>query len=169
MRSADLLIDAFGRVRENVHGAVSGLTDDELAERLDGAANSIAWLIWHLTRVQDDHVCEVAEVDQAWSSLGWAQRFGLPFAESDTGFGHGSDDVAMVRASAADLLGYHDAVYERTVRFLDGVTDQDLDRIVDDSWDPPVSLGVRLVSVADEGSQHSGQAAYIRGILLRRR
>ncbi|AYY12301.1 DUF664 domain-containing protein [Actinobacteria bacterium YIM 96077] len=169
MHSADLLIDAFGRVQETVHGAVSGLSDDELAERLDPQANSIAWLVWHLTRVQDDHVSDVAGEEQAWTAEGWVQRFGLPFDPAVTGFGHGSDDVAAVRASADLLTGYYDAVHARTLRYLGGVTDADLDRIVDESWTPAVSLGVRLVSVADEDAQHAGQAAFIRGILLRRR
>jgi uncharacterized damage-inducible protein DinB len=168
MTSADLLADAFDRIREEVHAAVDGLTEEQLAFRVDGDANSIAWLVWHLTRVQDDHVSEVAGVEQVWTAGGWAQRFGLPFGRLATGYEHGSADVAAVRAGAELLTGYHDAVFEHTERYVRTLSDTDLPRVVDESWDPPVTLGVRLVSVISDDLQHVGQAAFIRGILLRR-
>lgn len=167
MRTAEVLIDALDRVRDVVHGAVTGLSEEQLAWRADPAANSIAWLVWHLTRVQDDHIADVAGTDQVWGS-GWADRFGLPLPPADTGYGHTSDQVARVRAGAELLTGYHDAVYEQSRRYLDTLTDADLDRIVDEAWDPPVTLGVRLVSVVTEDNQHAGQAAYLRGLVERR-
>src|SRR4051812_6450570 len=116
MKSAELLADAFGRVRETVHDVVDGLSPDDLAVRLDADANSIAWLIWHLTRVQDDHISGVAGTEQLWTSGGWEERFGLPFSSSSIGYGHDSDDVAEVRVDSPELLtGYHDAVHENTV------------------------------------------------------
>lgn len=168
MRSADLLADAFDRIRQSVHAAVDGLSVDQLAVRLDPKANSIAWLVWHLTRVQDDQVSDVAGIDQAWTAEGWADRFGLPFDAAATGYGHTSDDVAAVKVSAELLSGYHDAVHARTRSFVEGLSDADLDRIVDESWTPAVSLGVRLVSVINDDCQHVGQAAFARGIVERR-
>lgn len=168
MRGAELLVDAFGRIRETVHGVVDGLTPTQLTYRVDDDANSIAWLVWHLTRVQDDHVSDVAETDQAWTAEGWADRFGLPFDAAATGYGHTSDDVAAVKVSAELLSGYHDAVHARTRSFVEGLSDADLDRIVDESWTPAVSLGVRLVSVINDDCQHVGQAAFARGIVERR-
>jgi uncharacterized damage-inducible protein DinB len=164
---ADVFVDAFGRIREEVHEAVEGLTPERLAVRLDPGANSIAWLVWHLTRVQDDHMADVADRPQVWTSDGWAQRFALPLDAADTGFGHSSDEVAVVRASADLLAGYYDAVHAQSLAYLRGVTDADLSRVVDDAWDPPTTLGVRLVSVADDGMQHAGQALFVRGILER--
>jgi uncharacterized damage-inducible protein DinB len=169
MTSAELLIDVFERIREDVRGAVQGLTPEQLAARLDDDANSIAWLVWHLTRIQDDHVADVAQVEQTWTSGGWAERFALPFDASATGYGHRTSDVAAVTVDSGDLLtGYHDAVHDETIRFVERITDADLDRIVDDRWDPPVTLGVRLVSVVNDNTQHAGQAAFARGIVLRR-
>jgi hypothetical protein len=166
--SAELLADAFGRIGETVHGVVDGLSPDQLAFRVGGTSNSISWLVWHLTRIQDDHLADVAGTDQAWTSLDWAVRFGLPLAVTDTGYGHTSHQVAAVTSDGAMLAGYHDEVLGRTLRFLQGVTDADLNSVVDERWDPPVTLGVRLVSVVDDSLQHAGQAAYVRGILERR-
>jgi uncharacterized damage-inducible protein DinB len=168
MTIADVLTDAFERVREDVHATVDGLTDEQLAYRIDGTANSIAWLVWHLARVQDDHVCGAAGTEQAWTADGWAKRFNLPFSDRSIGYGDTSEDVAVVRASAELLTAYYDAVHERTLRYVAGLTDADLPRIVDEGWDPPVTLAVRLVSVISDDMEHVGQAAFVRGILLRR-
>ncbi|UQS24217.1 DinB family protein [Amycolatopsis thermalba] len=168
MTVADLVIDGFDRVQEVVHEAVDGLTEDQLAQRLDEGANSIAWLVWHLTRVQDDHIADLAGTPQVWTEEGWHERFGLPFGPGATGYGHRSKDVAAVRAEAKLLAGYHDAVHDSTVSWLGGLRESQLDQVVDEAWDPPVTLGVRLVSILSDDLQHAGQAAFIRGILERR-
>ncbi|MFF8375167.1 DUF664 domain-containing protein [Streptomyces sp. NPDC015661] len=168
MNSAGLLVDSFGRIREVVHETVEGLTDEELAARVDPDANTVAWLVWHLTRVQDDHLADAFDTDQLWTSDGWADRFGLPFPKRATGYGMTSAQVGAVRASAELLLGYHDAVHARTEDLIRTVTNADLNRIVDTRWDPPVTLGVRLVSVIADDLQHAGQAAYVRGVVERR-
>jgi hypothetical protein len=169
MTSADLLVDAFGRIREVVHQVVDRLTPEQLAFRVDTGANSIAWLVWHLTRIQDDHVADAAQVEQVWTAQGWVERFGLPFDPLATGYGHRAHDVAAVQVESGELLvGYHDAVYQETTRYVARLSDAVLGRIVDRSWDPPVSLGVRLVSVIADDLQHAGQAAFVRGVLQRR-
>jgi hypothetical protein len=169
MTSAGLITDAFGRIRETVTDTLYGLTAEQLTYRADADANPIAWLIWHLTRVQDDHVAAAFGVPQVWSDGGWAARFGLP-GSSDTGYGHDTIQVAAVSeacAASALLADYHEAVYEQTIKLVSGITDADLDRVVDTSWRPPVTLGVRLVSVLNDDAQHAGQAAFVRGIVLR--
>ncbi|MFI5758894.1 DUF664 domain-containing protein [Streptomyces sp. NPDC051569] len=167
--SRDLLIDAFGRIRETVHEVVDGLTPDELAERLDDGANSIAWLVWHLTRVQDDHISDVAGTDEVWASRDWSERFALPFSERATGYGQSAKDVAKVAGVSGELLAeYHDAVHDRTVEYLGTLKAADFAHVIDGSWSPPVTLGVRLVSVVSDDLQHVGQAAFIRGVLERR-
>ena len=169
MTSAELLVDALGRIREIVHRVVEGLTAEQFRFRIDPGANSIAWLVWHLTRIQDDHVADVAGAEQVWTSQGWVERFGLPFDPRDTGYGHRAAEVAAVRVESGELLvGYYDAVHQQTIRYVEQLTDADLARVVDRSWDPPVTLGVRLVSVLSDNLQHAGQAAFVRGILQRR-
>ena len=167
--ATDLLIDGFVRVRRVAHSAIDGLADDQLTERLDPEANTIAWLVWHLARVQDDHVADVAGHEQVWSAGGWHERFGLDRPDDDAiGYGDSSADVAAVQASGEQLLGYLDAVHEQTITYVASLSDDDLERVVDTRWDPPVTLAVRLVSVISDDLQHAGQASYIRGILLRR-
>jgi hypothetical protein len=165
MKAAVVLGDAFGRLPDLVHGAVADLTVDQLHERI-GGANHIAWLIWHLSRVEDDHVAGAAGTYQVWTSEGWAERFGLELPVETTGWSMSSAEVDQVRVADADLLiGYFEATHGKAVAFLTGLTDADLDRVVDERWDPPVTLGVRLVSVLDDCLEHAAQAHFVRGIL----
>lgn len=166
IQTAAILIDGFSRIHDVVHRVVSPLDPDDLATRVAPDANSIAWLVWHLTRVQDDHVSEVAGLPQIWLSGDWQRRFGLPFAPEATGYAHSSHDVGLVRDIPAELLlGYLDAVHAQTHSFVEGLSGDDLDRIVDERWTPAVTMGVRLVSVISDDLQHAGQAAFIAGLL----
>lgn len=166
MKSSDILVEAFDRLPDLVRSAVDGLSPEQLRWAPAPGANPIGWLIWHLTRNEDDHVAEVMGVEQIWVRDGWAPRFGLAPDTLETGYGHTAEQVAAVRPESAQvLIDYFAAVHARTREFLTGLTDEDLDRVVDTRWDPPVTLGVRLVSVVNDDDQHVGQAAYVRGLL----
>jgi len=166
--SIDLLEDAFERIRDAVHPAVTGLSPEELAFRPDMESNSIAWLIWHLTRIQDDHIAKIDGHEQIWTANGWAERFALPLDVADTGYGHDPDMVPLVAADARLLIGYFEDVHQATLGFLRTLEETDLTRVVDPGWDPPVTMAIRLVSVVSDDLQHVGQAAYTRGIVQRR-
>lgn len=164
MQVAQVLDNAFARIPGVVHPTVDGLGVDALTWQPDPQANPIGWLVWHLARVQDDHVAELAGSEQVWLAQGWAPLFGLGDGTTETGFGHSPEQVRAVRPESAEvLLDYLDEVTDHTRSFLATIGPRDLDRIIDDSWDPPVSVGVRLVSVIGDSMQHAGQAAYLRG------
>ena len=166
MDVAAVYLELYGRIPPLARQAVEGIDLDRLTEPPRPGANPIAWLVWHLTRVQDHHVSELLEADQVWVTDGWAPRFGLGPDPSNTGYGHSPEEVASVRPEAPEaLLGYLDAVDARTRSMLSGLDADDLDRIVDRRWDPPVTLAVRLVSIAADALPHCGQAAYVRGLL----
>lgn len=157
-----ILADAFGRIRESVADLTTGLTDETAWWRPDDQANSIAWLLWHLTRVQDDHVSDLAGSTQVWPRFRVEARLSLD--PDDTGYGHTAEQVAAVRVSADLLDRYQRAVHAGTLGYLDTLTGAELERIVDRRWDPPVTAAVRLVSVIDDCARHLGQADYVRGL-----
>jgi hypothetical protein len=162
----DILKDGYGRLPETIEAAVRGLGPEQLRWAPKPGANSIGWLVWHLTRVQDHHLTGIIGGEQIYVSGDWGPRFGLKSDPSDTGYGHGPEQVAGVAPESGEALtGYFGAVLTRTLGWVDTLTPADLDRIVDRNWDPPVTLGVRLVSVLDDDAQHAGQAAYVRGLL----
>jgi hypothetical protein len=164
----ELLRDAFTRLIEHVDELTDGLTDEQANYRPSPDANSIAWLIWHSARVQDIQLAPIAGIEQVWIQDGWVDRFGLDLPRNDTGYGHGPEQVAKVHASIDLLAGYYHAVHKVTLEFVADVTAEDLARIVDRNWDPPVTASARLVSIIDDCAQHLGQAAYLLGILRER-
>jgi hypothetical protein len=168
MTSAGVLIDSFQRIRDAVYPATNGLTRDELAWRPDDESNPIAWLVWHLSRIQDDRVADLTGAEQVWTSKGWADRFGLPLPVTDTGFRHSPEEVAKVTADARSLLGYFEDVHTTTLTYVASLDEGALGRVVDRSWEPPETVATRLVGVIADDLQHVGQAAYVRGILSRR-
>jgi len=165
--AARLLIDAFGRVSESVEAVLDGLDGPQLTARPAADANPIAWLVWHLTRIQDDHLAGAFGHEQVWTAGGWHERFGLPFDAGATGYGQDAEEVGAVRVGGDLLRDYHRAVFERTRRSLEAMPEHELERVVDERWDPPVTLGVRLISVVADDLEHAGQAAYVRGLLER--
>lgn len=160
----ELLRDAFTRLIEHAEELTDGLTDDIADYRPTPSANSIAWLLWHSARVQDIQVAHLAGVEELWTRDGWVDRFGLDLPRNDTGYGHGAEEVAKVRAPADLLSGYYHAVHGLTLEYVGTVTADELARVVDTNWDPPVTASARLVSIIDDCAQHLGQAAYLRGI-----
>ena len=162
----DVLLDAFGRVDEGVRALLDTVTTDDLNVRPDGVGNPIGWLVWHLLRVQDDHLAEVAGCEQAWTGGGWYDRFGLPFPAAAHGYGFSSEQVDQTRFDGTELLaGYQAAVHELTVALVGSITAERLDEIIDARWDPPVTVAVRIVSVIEDCIQHLGQANYVAGLL----
>ena len=163
-----MLADGYHRIQEIVHASAAGLGAEDLAFRPEPGANSIAWLIWHLTRIQDDHVADIAGRPQVWVGSDWPARFDMAPDPASTGYGHTPEQVAAVRPREAGvLLGYHDEVADGTFAYLRSVDSVELDRIIDRSYDPPVPVGVRLVSVISDNLQHAGQARYLRGMIER--
>jgi hypothetical protein len=164
--SRALLSDCFDRIAASVSELCDGLTDDVATYRPDPEANTIAWLVWHLSRIQDDHVSDAADNSQVWER--WRERFDLPFAAHATGYGQNASEVAAVRVAPDLLAGYHADVNEMTTEYLAALSAEELQRIIDWRWDPPVTVAVRLISVIGDCQQHVGQAAYVRGIARRR-
>lgn len=164
MLTNEVFLDIFGRISNIVHQVLGGIDNEDLSYRPTDEANTIAWLVWHLTRVQDDHIADLADTKQVWHS-GWSDKFGLDLPENATGYGQSSDEVAKVKASKELLIGYFEDVNSVTTKYINSLKTEDYERVVDKSWDPPVTVGVRLVSIISDDLQHAGQAAYLKGLI----
>lgn len=160
----EILRDSFTRLVEHVEDVTDGLADEVSFHRPTPEANSICWLVWHSARVQDFQLCELAGVEQVWLRDGWVDRFALDLPRDAHGYGHSAEDVGKVRVPAELLAGYYRAVYKVSLEYVASVTPEELARIVDTRWTPPVTASARLVSIIDDCAQHLGQAAYVRGI-----
>ena len=159
-----VLTEGFGRITELYVGVAEGLNQDQLRHRPDGTGNPIGWLLWHLARVQDHHVAGLSGQPQVWEE--WQERFGLSNDTDDIGYGHTGEQVDAIRIEDPQLLvDYHLEVTLATARYLQTVDGKELEREVDQNWDPPVTAGQRLISIQGDCLQHLGQAAYVKGLL----
>jgi uncharacterized damage-inducible protein DinB len=165
MEGAALIADALGRVNTILHRSLEGASADMLCRMPTPHANSMAWLTWHLTRTQDDHISDMAGLTGLWTSKGWHARFGLEPNETETGKGHTFEQVAAFSVESAEvLLAYQDATLEQSLAYLATVKPADLERELDEpQYDPLPTVGVRLVSIVSDNTQHAGQVAYLRG------
>ena len=166
MEGTKLLADALGRIKGGLERALTGVSLEELHRLPQSDCNSIAWLAWHLTRVQDDHISSLASREQAWTDEGWHTRFGLEPDPSNVGWGHTPEQVAAFRSpDAQTLLDYHAAVMKRSTGYLATLGPADLGRVLNEpQWATSVTVGVRLVSVVNDGTEHMGQINYLRGL-----
>ena len=162
----DLLADGYGRVLENMERVLSGLAQDDLNWQPRHDCNSIGWLAWHLTRVQDDHIATLMGEEQLWTKDGWYAKFDRQPDPRDIGFGHSPEQVAAFKSpDVHTLLDYHQAVLERSKRHFLTLSTADLDRELDEPWYQPLpTVGVRLISVLADNLRHAGQMAYVRGL-----
>jgi hypothetical protein len=159
-----VLTEGFGRITELYDDVVEGLDQRTLHERPGGTGNPIGWLLWHTARGQDAQVADLAGEGQVWERF--QERFGMENGTDDTGYGHTSEQVDALRIEDPQLLAdYHHDVTLATARYLQTVDEKELEREVDQSLDPPVTAGQRLISIEADCLQHLGQAAYVKGLL----
>lgn len=160
----EILRDSFTRIIEHADELTDDLADAVSFFRPTPEANSMCWLIWHSARIQDAQLADIAGVEQIWFSGGWVDRFALDLPRDAHGYGHTAAEVAKVRVPAGLLAGYYHAVHKMSLEYVASITAEELARVVDENWSPPVTASVRLVSVIDDCVQHLGQARYVRGI-----
>lgn len=168
MEWQQLITDILVRISQRLERVLDGLTVDDLDQRPHPDCNSIGWLAWHLTRIQDLIITEIMEEEQLWIKDKWYAKFGRSPDPSDTGLGHSSEDVAAFRSpDGKTLLAYHRVVLEQSKRYTKNkLSETDLKRKSESSTLASVNtVHARLVAVINDNLQHVGQAAYLRGLL----
>lgn len=164
MNAIDILKDLAARPAQSAEQLRDRLTPEALAAHPAGHPNSPAWLLWHIGREIDAQVAQMSGGEQVWHSGGFAERTGLGESGEAIGYGQSDEEARAVRVDdAGPLLDYVRAVTDALTAYLDSISDTDLDDVVDEDWDPPVTRGVRLVSVINDAAQHVGQLAYAMG------
>ena len=105
--------------------AIEGLTPAEMRWQPTLHTNHIAWLIWHMARVEDGWVSRLRRRPAVWQADGWADRFHMDPASS--GAGQTMEEVrAMPEIPLTDLMAYFDAVRAVTRHYLEQATDAEL-------------------------------------------
>ncbi len=155
-------------IPRSLHVALDGATAEQLAYRPAGESNTIAWLVWHLTRIQDRIVASLSNQDELWVTQGWHDKFGRPADSNDNGMRHDDQQVLSIQPESPELLwNYYNAVSSNAARVLATFSPADLDKPVDPA-NPETRVGDRLRICVLDNVSHAGQAAYLRGVIERR-
>ncbi|WP_333907826.1 mycothiol transferase [Neomicrococcus lactis] len=126
--------------------------------------NSIAWLLWHSGREVDVQLAHLSGTAQVWES--YRNLFDLGELGETVGYGHTAEQSQQIQVSDQKLLvNYLEATLRALGDYVSGLLETELDEVIDTRWDPPVTRGVRIVSIIDDAIQHVGQAAYAAGAL----
>lgn len=164
MNTNEILIDLARRPQAAAEHLRGRLTP-ELLNAHPHHDNSIAWLLWHVAREIDEQLCDLCGQESVWIAAGFAERFALETKPHEHGYGHTPEQARAIQVTDLDLLfEYLNAVIDAQVAYISGLDEADLSRIVDDRWDPPVTLAARMVSMSVDAAEHIGQAAYITGM-----
>lgn len=165
MDALDILRDAATRPIDSLRSIADRITPANLNRHPAGHDNSIAWLLWHTGRELDVQLAHLTGDDEVWRAQGFRDRSGLGASGDPVGYGHSPEEARAIAVDdAAVLIDYVAACTDALLAYLDTLSEADLDDVVDRHWDPPVTRGVRLVSVIDDAAQHIAQAAYVVGM-----
>lgn len=172
MDAIDVLSDLAARPLQALDYFWADLHPSRINDRPGGHPNSIAWLLWHSARETDAQIAPLAATQEIWTAQGFAQRFGFDgqdLGALDMGYGQDRAAAEAITVPATHegkhlLREYLEAVYEHLGEWISTLDESDLDRVIDRGYDPPVTLGVRVISVIDDAAQHVGQAAHIAGM-----
>lgn len=167
MNHQELLIEGYNRIPYFLKHVLEGLPQAKLDWRPHTEANSMGWLVWHLNRQHDAQIANLMGEEQLWISLGFHSRFSRPADPQDIGFGQTTEQVAAFKSPEVSvLMDYTDAVVKRSIAYFKQLTEEDLDRELEEpQYTPLPTVGVRLISILEDCQLHAGQAAYLRGLI----
>ncbi|EHJ51801.1 DinB family protein [Streptococcus macacae] len=170
MTYLEMLIDSLNRARERFLRMLDGVTVEEANAfpQADKAPQikSLTWLTWHTARELDLQIAALAETESVWKRQDFALRFPFKLADQEDGWNHTLEQAQKIVTKDLDsLTDYLNAASSFVIDYLHSLNEANLDEIVDDSWTPAVTRGVRLVSIIDDAAMHSGQAVYARRLL----
>ena len=166
----DMLIDSLNRARERFWRMFKGVTVEQancfpVADTAP-QIKSLTWLAWHTARELDLQISALAGQESIWYSQGFKEYFPFEVAETEDGWDHSLEQAQKIKVDHLDdVLDYLNDATDFAILYLKSLNPECLDDIVDDSWTPAVTRGVRLVSIIDDAAMHSGQAIYARRLL----
>jgi hypothetical protein len=165
MEATELAIAALTRSYGILERAADGLSDEQFHHLPTPDSNSIAWLVWHLSRWKDNNASRLSGQQSVWEGQGWAEKFGM--AADAAGMGDTPEQVAAFRPKRELLFGYASAAQAAALERIALLKPADLDRDVETPWGTR-SAGLILTASLNDSIQHIGQIAYLRGMLTGR-
>ena len=166
MSSTESVVSTLQRNWDMIDAALDGLDDATISHIPMNQCNSIAWILWHMSRVVDTFVnTRFRSEPQLWIADGWYERFGMGDDPEDRGVGWTTERVSSWQApDRSVLIGYYQAVRAASDRYLSSATDAELAEMKVISPVPePRTVANALGQMVWDAVAHGGQIAYLRG------
>ena len=166
----EMIMDIFDRIAAQLAQVLEDLTPKQLNQQPGRGANTIGWLIWHLTRSHDRNMSELMGLEQLWISEGWYSRFNRKPDPAETGYRHTTKEMAAFKApDSLTIMEYHRAVLERIKDYIanyleESILEQEMYSPTFDSVSPTYRV---ITGIINDALQHVGQAAYVRGLITK--
>ncbi len=158
------IVDRLDAAYRWIESLSEGITDEQFYYQPTDDSNSIAWLVWHLSRWRDRISASVTGEAQVWISDGWAQRFGMD--EERTGLGDTPELVASFRVPRDQVLGYAAAAHRAIVERVLKITPEQFDQPVESLYGDLRPAWRVLAGVIGDSTEHVGQINYLRGMTV---
>ena len=169
MQTVEMLVDALDRAEERFLETIAQMNVEQLNTMPADLIKSVTWLTWHTAKMIDQQLSELAGKEPLYTSQVWVQKFDLDLPLDTQDWIHTPEQARKVQVEDKELLvDYLQAAVAFGRDYLSKLDLTTLDEIIDESWEPPVTRAVRIISTLDDASMHSGQAVYTRRLVLGR-
>ena len=162
MEAKELILRSLEQSQGYLTRALDGLTQEEVAWSPKAECNSIAFILWHIARVEDFFVNRVIQREnELYESGGWQEKLGTPVKA----YQYSAEELqAWQVPKLEDLREYFNSVREKTLAFLNSIPPEKLSEVPRPDRSPD-SIGTTLSRISTEIAMHVGQIAYLRGML----
>ena len=160
------------RLHDEMRGGVSDLTPEEWNLKIEGRGNSIAFLVWHCARTEDNILRFILQGRSTiWAEDKWHERLNLPPRVQGTGMAT-EEARAFHLADPVLFMQYVNKVWREYESYLAGITDGGAalsERMVTVKplGDMPAILAIGQVCIS-HCFIHLGEIALLRGTLGKR-
>lgn len=167
MSDMQLLCDLLDRAQERFLETINQMTVEELNQMPDPLIKSVSWLTWHTAKMLDQQVSQLNEEEALYFTQAWVDRFAFDLPKNTEDWKHSPEEAKKVIITDKELLiDYLKLTIKVSKNYLSQLDADTLEDIIDQSWNPAVTRGVRLVSTVDDALMHSGQAVYTRRLVV---
>ena len=162
MQAKELTLRFLNQSQENLTKSLDGLTQEEVAWSPGAECNNIAFIFWHISRVEDFFVNRVIQRQkELYDVEGWQQKLGTP----DKAYQLTLEELQEWPVPKLEVLfGYANAVREKTLSFVQSIPNEHLSELARPER-PPDTIGDILSNLVFEIQLHVGQIAYLHGML----
>lgn len=161
MDAKELLLRSLEESHGYLTKALNGLTQEEATWSPSPECNSIAFILWHMIRVEDFFVNRVIQHEkELYETKKWQEKLGTPAKA----YGYTVEELKAWPAPKLEILReYANSVQENTLAFLNSIPNERLSEVPRPDRSPD-SIGVMLEHLITEIALHVGQIAYLRGV-----